>query len=145
MVDLNLKTPAYSEEEDQVRHCCLDRPRSKSPERGCRDHGDDGDHGGGGGGDHGDDDGGGGGGGGGGGDHGDDGGGGGCDHGDDGGGGGYHIPLPLHSNGAPLGQGKALRLKDALNVLGHLEKHYQASEVSYQPFPNHHHGKFPPA
>ena len=128
MVGLNLKTPAYSEEEDQARHCCLDRPRSKSPERGCRDHGDDGDHGGGGGGDHGDDD----------------GGGGGGDHGDDGGG-GYHIPLPLHSNGAPLGQGKALRLKDALNVLGHLEKHYQASEVSYQPFPNHHHGKFPPA
>ena len=78
MVGLNLKPPAYSEEEDQDRHCCLDRPRSKSPERGCRDHGDDG-------------------------------------------GGGYHIPLPLHSNGAPLGQGKALGLQDALNVLGHLE------------------------
>ena len=114
MVGLNLKPPAYSEEEDLARHCCLDRPRSKSPERGCRDHGDDGGDGG-------------------------------CsDHGDDGGG-GYHIPLPLHSNGAPLGQGKALRLQDAFNVLGHLEKHHQASEVSYQPFPHHHHGKSPPA
>ena len=40
--DLNLKPPAYSEEEDQDRHCCLDRPRSKSPERGCCDHGGDG-------------------------------------------------------------------------------------------------------
>ena len=108
LVGLNLKPPAYSEEEDQDRHCCLDRPRSKSPERGCRDHGDDG---------------------------------GGRDHGRDDGGGGYHIPLPLHSNGAPLGQGKALRFQDALNVLGHLEKHHQASEVSYQPFPHPHHGK----
>ena len=112
MVGLNLKTPAYSEEEDQAHHLYLDRPRSKSPEYGCRDHVDD------------------------------DGGGGGGDHG---GGGGYHIPLPLHSNGAPLGQGKALRLQDALNVLGHLEKHHQTSEVSYQPFPYPHHGNFPPA
>ena len=117
LVGLNLKPPAYSEEEDLARHCCLDRPRSKSPERGCCDHGGDGGF---------RDD-------------------GGCsDHGDDGGG-GYHIPLPLHSNGAPLGQGKALGLQDALNVLGHLEKHHQASEVSYQPFPHPHHGKSPPA
>ena len=48
-MDLNLKPPAYSEEEDQAHHLYLDRPRSKSPERGCRDHGDD--DGGGGGGD----------------------------------------------------------------------------------------------
>ena len=120
-MDLNLKPPAYSEEGDQARHCCLDRPRSKSPECGCRDHVDD--DGGDGGGVHGGGDG---------------------DHGDDGGG-GYHIPLPLHSNGAPLGQGKALRLQDALNVLGHLEKHHQASEVSYQPFPHPHHGNSPAA
>ena len=33
---------------------------------------------------------------------------------------GYHVPLPLHSNGSPLSQGKTLWLQNALNVLSHL-------------------------